>query len=348
MADKSMEEIPSLPFRYKPPHAHAPETQQASTPKSIDITSRRSAPPTSAVAPKQRLAKADPVAPVSKATSTASRPVGTAPAPPPRDCGTVDDSAKCDPVRMKEALMDLRYPPAYTYSKGWNKSQVEHATMMRMLDWGKEDQISLVVAYGNDEKTLQVRCQAVPSPLDIDAKHRDKIWIYVVSPQASSITKRITLDELPKWKAQGWKEFHVAEDSSVEGTDFETRKIPLIQDVYTTGNPVNDTLRNFKTRVAISERSDGISWTTEHLLTSQDGAQAVVATSKEFIGPLDHEHSLVCATSRGHHIKYPRPGKVGPGWGDYDHYQEWQAQGRKVTSDMVPEKIWDNSMPEVV
>ncbi|KAF5228420.1 hypothetical protein FAUST_11089 [Fusarium austroamericanum] len=283
------------------------------------------------------MAKADPVAPVSKATPTASRPVGT-----------VDDSAKCDPVRMKEALMDLRYPPEYMYSKGWNKSQVEHATMMRMLDREKENQTSLVVAYGDKEKTLRTRCQAVPSPLDIDDKHRDKIWMYVVSPQVSSITKRITLDELPKWEAEGWKEFHVAEDCLVEGTDFETRKIPLIQDVYTTDNPVNDTLRIFKTGVAMSEKSDGITWTTERLLTSQDGVQAIVATSKGFIGPNDHEHRLVSAISRGHHIKYPRPGKVGPGWGDYDHYQEWQAQGRKVTSDMVPEKICDNSTPEVV
>ncbi|KAF0635875.1 hypothetical protein FPSE5266_09767 [Fusarium pseudograminearum] len=349
MTDKTMEEIPSLPFRGKPPHARAPETQQASRPNvSIDHTSRRSAPPTPAVAPKQRLAKADPVAPVSKATSASSRPVGTAPAPPSKGGRAVDDSAKCDPVRMKEALMDLRYPPEYTYSKDWNKSQVQHATKIRMLEREKEDQTSLIVAYGDDKKDLRVRCQAVPSPLASDDKHRDKTWIYVLSPEADSITKRITLDELPKWKAQGWKEFHVRKSPLVEGTDFETRKISLIHDVYTTDNPVNDTSRFFKTGIAISEKSDNITWTPERLLTSKDGAQAVVATSKEFIGPLDHEHSHLTATSRGHHIKYPRPGKVGPGWGDYDQYQEWQLRGRKVTSDMVPEKIWDNSIPETV
>ncbi|KAG8677571.1 hypothetical protein FPOAC1_003595 [Fusarium poae] len=283
--------------------------------------------------------------------NTSEDPVACSPINLPHSKGSITMSPsaddKCNPKRMKETLEQLRYPAEYTYSPPtWDKGKVEHATMMRMAEREKEDGRSLLVNYGNMEDGIRVRCQPNPSPLAMDDEHRKTTWIYVVSPEASHITKRITLDQLPEWEAKGWKEFHVRRDHIAEGTDFDKRKISLIQDVYTTDKPAMDTLWIFPTGVCLSEISDDVIWDSNKLI-HPNGVKAITSTSDVFIGPLE-EGSSATATSQGHHVKHPRPRQVGAGWGDYDHYHEWQLGGRKVMSHMVPEKSWPTSIPDTV
>ncbi|KAL6922285.1 hypothetical protein FSST1_006311 [Fusarium sambucinum] len=121
------------------------------------------------------------------------------------------------------------------------------------------------------------------------------------------------------------------------------RKISLIHDVQKTDNPVEDTLWLFPNEICISEKCDDVIWNRNKLLYP-GGVKAVVPTSDVFIGPLE-EGSHATTTSQGHHVKHPRPAGVGPGWGDYDHYQGWQLRGRKVMSHMVPDKRWPTSIP---
>jgi len=49
---------------------------------------------------------------------------------------------------------------------------------------------------------------------------------------------------------------------------------------------------------------------------------------------------MVTATSPGHFPIYFRPSNIGLGWGAYDNFHQWQANGRQIKKDMVKNENW--------
>ncbi|KAI8675547.1 hypothetical protein NCS57_00456100 [Fusarium keratoplasticum] len=249
---------------------------------------------------------------------------------------------KADPAKIRQALQNLKYPDAYSYSDSWGRDDIEGAVMARMKQREKELNSSGSL-LGRDGDRDRVRSQAVPSPSPGDKKHCSSTWIYVTKVESDERkAQRITLPELPLYLANGWQEWFKCQKPVEEGTDKDERKILMVEDVNTVDNPKNDTLKLFDIGTAISQKADGITWTPGRVLGATDGTEeAPMSTSKTFIPPDASGADMSSATSRGHHQKYTRPSKVGAGWGDYDRFREWQLHGRRVEVDWVDKKRWD-------
>lgn len=83
-----------------------------------------------------------------------------------------------------------------------------------------------------------------------------------------------------------------------------------------------------------------INWEPHRLIGPDPETRASISTSKTLIPSGQLPSDLPTSTSRGHQPKVPRPSRVGLGWGDHDHFQEWRIHGRALTEDIADDKEW--------
>ncbi|KAF9767049.1 hypothetical protein IL306_000434 [Fusarium sp. DS 682] len=270
----------------------------------------------------------EPVAPTplaeAKSTSTSSR-----------------HTNKADPAVIRQALQELKYPDAYSYSGRWGKGDVEGAVVARMKQ-REEESNSIGSLLARDGGRDRFRSQPVPSPSLSDSKYCSSIWTYVTKVESDDRKiQRITLRELPLHLKDGWQEWFKGKVRVEEGTDKDKRKILMVEDVNPADNPKADTLKFFDIATTISQKADAITWNLGHVLGATDGTkEAPMSTSKAFIPPDVSCTDMSSATSRGHQQRYTRPAKIGAGWGDYDRFREWQLHGRRLNVDWVEDKQW--------
>ncbi|KAH7154272.1 hypothetical protein DER46DRAFT_394097 [Fusarium sp. MPI-SDFR-AT-0072] len=108
-----------------------------------------------------------------------------------------------------------------------------------------------------------------------------------------------------------------------------------INDVLTVDTPYKDTAKFFPREIELSRAGDNMAWVEGQILGEADKeTKAPISVSQEFIFPGDHTDTR-SSTSRGHQISHYRPEGVGAGWGGYDEFYEWQANGRAINKDWV-------------
>ncbi|KAF5010299.1 hypothetical protein FDECE_3549 [Fusarium decemcellulare] len=84
----------------------------------------------------------------------------------------------------------------------------------------------------------------------------------------------------------------------------------------------------------MSRAADDMAWVPGQMLGEKDeNAKAPISYSNTFIAPGARTDPR-SSTSSGHHIVHTRQPGSGAGWGGYDEYYEWQANGRSI------EKSW--------
>ena len=131
--------------------------------------------------------------------------------------------------------------------------------------------------------------------------------------------------------------------------DTRPRDRPI--DVITTDKPAADTARylargnDFVSRVW----TDG-KWKPGDLIGSNGSSseakqQSATYASRDKAEKLTEPRS---ATSTGHIMHHDRPPIVCLGWGGYDKFTQWQANGRQIAKEMVEKEDWSTDLTENV
>ncbi|KAH6969316.1 hypothetical protein DER45DRAFT_621956 [Fusarium avenaceum] len=124
--------------------------------------------------------------------------------------------------------------------------------------------------------------------------------------------------------------------------DKDNRIVEKINDTFTASAAYKDTAKIFPREIEMSRAGDKMAWVPGQMLGQADQqTKAPISVSKEFIHPGDHIDTR-SSTSRVHQIIHERPPGVGAGWGEYDQFYEWQANGRTIDKDMVKPGNWEN------
>ncbi|RYP79122.1 hypothetical protein DL771_000100 [Monosporascus sp. 5C6A] len=169
--------------------------------------------------------------------------------------------------------------------------------------------------------------------------------IYMQRPSAEDEDRmefrRVELDHISELEADGWAAWehpNPATDPANENRD--PRPMERMEDVQTTDQPHKDTAKLFAEEIKIAERI-GSKWRPGQLTDPSIPAQATVSYS-HFRPPVEWtDAELNSVTSGGFVPKFTRPPKAGLGWGGYDAFHEWQANGRQVKQDMLQPQTWD-------
>jgi hypothetical protein len=156
--------------------------------------------------------------------------------------------------------------------------------------------------------------------------------------------KPVPVDQIAEAEADGWSLWDAPMNPNYRtenGTDPRTVDCP--QDVCSTDKPYQDTDFWFQRQLGLLRKSQGLSpelpeeEKKQGILfgASQSQPESSISFSKKFLTPVEFSTNPISATSGGHLPKYDRPPNVGPNWGDYGLFHEWQAHGREVTKEMV-------------
>ncbi|KAF4340107.1 hypothetical protein FBEOM_5967 [Fusarium beomiforme] len=122
--------------------------------------------------------------------------------------------------------------------------------------------------------------------------------------------------------------------------DKDTRFTEKINDVFTASVAYKDTANIFRREIELSRAGDNAAWVEGQMLGEADPeTKAPISVSKDFILP-GHNTDTRSSTSRGHEIPHMRPPGEGAGWGGYDKFHAWQANGRSINKDWVDEGDW--------
>ncbi|KAG7404847.1 hypothetical protein LZL87_006259 [Fusarium oxysporum] len=117
--------------------------------------------------------------------------------------------------------------------------------------------------------------------------------------------------------------------------DRDPRMVEEINDVLTADAPYKDIAKIFARETELSHAGDKMAWVEGQMLGEADKeTKAPISISEEFMFPGDHTDTRL-STSRGHLMGHYRPEGVGAGWGGYDEYYEWQANGQAINKDWV-------------
>jgi hypothetical protein len=117
--------------------------------------------------------------------------------------------------------------------------------------------------------------------------------------------------------------------------DRDPRVVEEINDVFTADAPYKYTAKIFSRATELSRAGDNMAWVEGQMLGEADkGTKAPISVSQEFIFPGDHTDAR-SSNSQGHQISHCRPEEIGAGWGGYDEFYEWQANGRAINKDWV-------------
>ncbi|KPM39182.1 hypothetical protein AK830_g7395 [Neonectria ditissima] len=240
---------------------------------------------------------------------------------------TASSPAPAPSLQRTEALKALRFTdfPAGWYYNPETPDLAEYLLMSRMrnLEVAYDEAVvnSRPMMTNNEDGEDVLRHQEIPSPATLNNNHASKTWIHVV-------------------KGEGKGQWHHPGMPTEKGHDRDSRKILKIEDVWSIDTPFLDTAYMFQRGIQISRQCDKFDWLPGQLLGDDLKARALISHSSTFIPPAQLNGKFDSATSRGHLPKFPRPGQVGPGWGDYDTFREWYLHGRQIKKSMVIKKEW--------
>lgn len=153
----------------------------------------------------------------------------------------------------------------------------------------------------------------------------------------------------------GWFPFvqQVPDEDDVE------KKVDRVVDVMTTDQPWKDTKRLFERGINATNYPGGSQWFPGAVLDTPvvDGIPKgnlsfceveCISNDPEYLKPGHTGDDFRTATSLGHAPIKKRPQGVGMGWGGYDAFHQWQANGRKINPDDVEQRDWQFDAHEMV
>lgn len=138
----------------------------------------------------------------------------------------------------------------------------------------------------------------------------------------------------------------------VPDEDDVEKKCDRVVDVHTTDEPWKDTERLFERGIKAINSAGGSQWFPGAVIDRPvvDGipqgnfsfCEAECISNDPEWRPQGHTgDDFRNATSGGHIPIKKRPQNIGMGWGGYDAFHQWQANGRKINPDDVKHRDWE-------
>lgn len=160
--------------------------------------------------------------------------------------------------------------------------------------------------------------------------------------------KLAPLHDVQAHMGDGWRPFVqvVPDEADVE------KKCDRVVDVKTTDQPWKDTERQFERGINATNYPGGSQWFPGAVLDEPvvDGvpkgnlsfcAAECISNDPEW-RPQGHTGAdLRTATNESHVPIKKRPLDIGMGWGGYDAFHQWQANGRRINPDDVEHRDWE-------
>lgn len=167
-------------------------------------------------------------------------------------------------------------------------------------------------------------------------------------------SRSVNLDDVDSISSNepGWRHPTCPDRPTDPQTDRDNRQCKRLQD--TPGNqipwPAHDMTRFFGKALEMLKAS-GIDFQPGDFHGKAPDGRSDDNISKAAFPkpPRESCQDLRSATSHGHTITHRRPATAPAGWGDYDFFVPWQAQGRYIRKGMVEAFNWhDPAAPEFV
>ncbi|KAF5534513.1 hypothetical protein FNAPI_12343 [Fusarium napiforme] len=254
---------------------------------------------------------------------------------PPHVGQTAD--AVLEPTSTPDPMKTISFPDE-GWSKDWydgddftNPHQIEESVCADVLKWDHElkekgAQFSSFAVEG-DYGEVQIRAQQFPGPGNL-VTDRTKVYI----------------------RLERRKPWYPKDRPKRAPHDKDIRPLEMINDVFTSSAPYKDTNKIFPNEIKLSRGGDKMAWTEGQMLGEADEeTKAPVSSSEEFLSPGDHSDTR-SSTSRGHVVRHRAPYGTGAGWGDYDRFYEWQANGRAIKKEWVKQgdPNWRHNMTKPI
>ncbi|KAJ4190570.1 hypothetical protein NW767_011191 [Fusarium falciforme] len=112
------------------------------------------------------------------------------------------------------AKFEGQYPGAYTWGEERSAESIRNAVIERFKQLEEESKAQgRPISYLAKDKdgVERIRSTRTSSPAPFDANARPKTWIEATKVQAGKReVQKITMEELPRYEAIGWEEWHKA------------------------------------------------------------------------------------------------------------------------------------------